>query len=90
MLMVFSTGITADIGCMKIQACFVKDLKLWQNAVHSDLVKIIETIIFGPPHFVLPVRQYLSENCPQNWTGRRVILSGHPDHPICLHFYRVT
>lgn len=62
-------------------------LELLENAIYPALVEVLEneedhhTIIFqqdgAPPHFVRPVRQFLDQNFPQSWIGRR----GHIEWP---------
>lgn len=62
-------------------------LDLLENAIYPALVQVLEneedhqTIIFqqdgAPPHFVQPVRQFLDENFPHAWIGRR----GHIEWP---------
>lgn len=62
-------------------------LDLLENAIYPALVQVLEneedhqTIIFqqdgAPPHFVQPVRQFLDENFPDAWIGRR----GHIEWP---------
>lgn len=68
-------------------------LELLENAIYPALVDIIENnaqymenhLIFqqdgAPPHYALPVRQYLDEVFPEKWIGRRGAIEWPPRSP---------